>query len=154
VIRPLRARHRAFFMVLALVLPSTLALALASRRPPAAGVLPEALAVRTDDAGLAWSDGVELAEIGLRARRARGADGRLHVELAGAGPRRADVLVYVAPRAPAEGELPEGARFVGPLGTTSPMPRTIELPLGATGWLVLYSLADGAALGAFELGEE
>ncbi len=153
-IRPLRAHHRAIFVLLALLLPPALALALASRRPPAAGVLPDALAVRTDDAGIAWSDSVELADVGLRVRRARAADGRLHVELAGAGPRRADVLVYVAPRAPVDGELPERARLIGPLGTTSPVPHTIELPLGATGWLVLYSLADGAALGAFELREE
>jgi hypothetical protein len=73
------------------------------------------------------------------------------VELSGAGPRRADVLVYVAPRAPSDGELPERSRLIGPLGATSPVPRTIELPFDASGSLVLYSLADGAALGALEL---
>jgi hypothetical protein len=152
-IRPLRARHRAIFVMLALLLPPALAIALASRRAPATGVLPQALVHGLDDARVAWSDAVELATSGLRARQARGSDGRLRVELGGEGPRRADVLVYLAPRAPAEGELPEGARLVGPLGSTSSVPRMIELPSDASGWLVLFSLADGVALGALELEE-
>jgi hypothetical protein len=140
-------------VLLTLVLPPALAVALASRKAPAARKLPDALIEHADGAGLAWSVAVVLPGVELQARRARGADGRLHVELAGAGPHRADVLVYLASRASTDGELSEAARLVGPLGITSPVPRTIELPLDASGWLVLYSLADGAALGAFELGD-
>ena len=153
-IRPLRARHRAIFVALALLILPALAVALAARRPPAASALPEGLLAPGYGADLPWSAAVELAGTDLRARQARGVDGRIWIELAGAGPRKADVLLYIASEARSDGELPQGARLVGPLGTTSPVARRIELPPDASGWLVLYSLADGAALGAFELREE
>lgn len=150
-IRPLRARHRACFAALALLLPTALVAALASREPEAAGPLPIGLSAAREPS-IDWSSAVELAGTGLSARQGRSADGRSWIELSGrAVPKRPDVLVYVATRASAQGALPEGARLVGPLGAVAPAPRVIELPAESTGWLVLYSLADSAVLGSLEL---
>lgn len=149
-IRPLRARHRALFVVLTLLLPAALTVALASRRAPATGELPDVLSGSTGES-IAWSAAAELAGTNLVARQGRSTSGSRWVELVGAGPRRPDVLVYLAPVAPSDGVLPAGARLVGALGPTAPVPRVLALPAGAQGWLVLFSLGDSTALAALEL---
>jgi hypothetical protein len=152
VIRPLRSRHRASFVALALLLPPALVAALASREPQAASHLPNAWSAASEPS-IEWLGAVELAGTGLSARQGRSADGRSWVELSGrVEPKRPDVLVYLAPQEPAEGSLPNGSHLVGSLGAVAPAPRVLELPAGTQGWLVLYSLGDAAVLGALELG--
>ena len=150
-IRPLRARHRAIFVVLALALPVGLAGALLSRPADSAvDALPEALrAPAVAAAGeVAWSlaggwDGVPL-------------DAELRVDGGGAAlvvtpledPRLPDLLVYWSPegagqRALADGEALLLGRVAGSRPVSLPVAREA---LDRGGYLLLFSLAQGQVI--------
>lgn len=149
-IRSLRARHRAIFVLLAVLVPAGYAAALLDRRaPPPASVWPgEGLPGASEGARrtVMWSQVELLTEI------ARGDDGALRVRaLSWSEPAPPGLALYWSAVDPA-GDLPDGARFVGALG---PAAREFTLrDVAGGGWLVLYSLGHGETLGALALAEE
>lgn len=152
-IRALRARHRAIFSGLALVVPAGFAAALLGRQPPpsespwpADGTAP---APQGEPRIVMWSTQELLTEL------RRGDDGTLYVRALSWREDAAPALaLYWCPAGPTHGMLPEGARFVGPLGSPGGAPRALALrDAPAAGWLVLYSLGHGEVQGALELGE-
>lgn len=149
-IRSLRARHRAIFVLLAVLVPAGYAAALLGRRaPPPASAWPgEGPTGATTGARrtVMWSQLELLTEI------ARSDDGVLRVRaLSWSEPAPPGLALYWSAGDPA-GELPDGARFLGALG---PAAREFELrDVAEGGWLVLYSLGHGESLGALALAEE
>ncbi|HVS19788.1 MAG TPA: hypothetical protein VMT18_14380 [Planctomycetota bacterium] len=149
-IRPLRARHRAIFALLAVLVPAGYATALLGRRAPA----PESIwpAPPTSER---VADGPERSvmwsPISLLTRLRRSNDGTLGVRLESwEEPAPPATILYWSPREPVDGELPAAARFVGALGAA---PRELVLRDAPDGWLVLYSLGHGEVLGALDLAE-
>lgn len=161
-IRALRVRHRATFLVLAALLPAGLAVALGSRRsvpPSPAPVETPEIAVSGPPLSTALVGGVGIAVLArfwdrtessaavleLRAERDLGAP---------------DVLLYWAPApAPRTGEtgatgslgsLPEGSVLLGPfVGTSS---RRFHLPEGQDrGLVALYSLGHQRVIWSWEI---
>jgi hypothetical protein len=94
-----------------------------------------------------WSESELLTEL------RRGDDGALSVRvLSWSEPAAPALALYWCASQPADGALPEGARFVGALGAASAAPRDFVLrDTPAGGWLVLYSLGHGEVQGALEL---
>jgi hypothetical protein len=150
VIRRLRARHRAIFALLAVLVPAAYAAALLGRRaPPQASAWPdEGISGASEGAArtVMWS------QVELLTATARTADGALRVRaLSWSEPAPPGLALYWSAGDPG-GELPDGARFVGALG---PATRDFELrDVAADGWLVLYSLGHGETLGALALAED
>lgn len=150
-IRSLRARHRAIFVVLAALVPAGYAAALLGRRAaPPTSAWPEATvtpAASGDERLVTWSP------ISLRTRIRRADDGTLAVALESwREPAPPDALVYWSASEPGDGELPDDARLLGPLGNG---PRALSLehaPEG--GWLVLFSLGHGEVVASLALAEE
>jgi hypothetical protein len=150
-IRALRARHRAIFAVLALLVPAGYAAALLGRRwPPPASDWPA-------DAPLQAPDGtprvVMWSEIELLTELRRGDDGALFVRaLSWSEPAAPALVLYWCAAEPAGDALPEDARFVGALGAAGAAPRELVLrDAPPQGWLVLYSLGHGEVQSAVEL---
>lgn len=148
VIRSLRVRHRAIFVLLALLVPAGYAAALLGRRaPPPASDWPALESPSAPDGEprtVLWSTLELLTEL----RRAD--DGALHVRAQSwSEPAAPALALYWSARAPTDGELPGDARFVGALGGATRDFVLRDTPAG--GWLVLYSLGHGEVQGALEL---
>jgi hypothetical protein len=145
-IRPLRQRHRPIVSLLAALLPVTLAVAVAARKPFPAGAsflsnstgpgarFP-AFARERDDLFTATGTRVRLL------RESPGA-GRFAVELLGAKDfAKPDLLVYWVEGIPSGiARLPENARLLGAFNPPAALP--LPPDAGRGGYLVLYSLAD------------
>jgi hypothetical protein len=153
VIRPLRARHRAIFAVLAMVVPAGYAAALLGRRAPPppsawpAAELPAAPAGAGAERIVMWSSH------SLLTRLWRSSDATLAVRVEGwREPAPPALALYWSPSAPSGTALPDGARFVGALGAAGGAPRELALRQApAGGWLVLFSLGHGEVQGALAL---
>lgn len=146
-IRPLRARHRAIFAVLAILLPVGLAAALVSRPvDPALDELPEPLrdSHLPQGGAVAWSlaggwEGVPIdAEL-----RVKGA-ARLVVTPV-EDPRLPDLLIYWSPEGAGQRALADGeARLLGRVAGSQPL--SLPVPpetVARGGYLLLFSLAHG-----------
>jgi hypothetical protein len=150
-IRALRARHRAIFALLAVLVPAGYAAALLGRRgpPPESDWPADALLQAPDGTPrvVLWS------EIELLTELRRGEGGALFVRaLSWSEPAAPALALYWCASEPADGELPEDARFVGALGGASAAPRDLVLrDAPENGWLVLYSLGHGEVQDALEL---
>ena len=144
-IRPLRARHRAMMVVLAVVVPLLFAAGLAARRavprsmdsPPGeqASSYEDFEVIGRDDR--AWGE-LPIITIWLRAS---GADTRCAVTLELSRPvKRPDLLVYWDDHPSDAGDLSEEARLLGRLGGRRRLTWEVPTPSGS-GRLVLYSTA-------------
>jgi hypothetical protein len=149
-IRPLRARHRAIFVALAVLVPATYAAALLGRRAPAPeSDWPAAEPATTDGAAQTlqhdrWSPHALETEL----LRDGGGATWLRVD-AWREPLPPAAVLYWSPIEPRDGELPPQARFLGALQAA---PCRFALPHGsARGWLVLYSLGHGSVSDALAL---
>ena len=150
-IRALRVRHRATFVVLAVLVPAALGAALLGRRTPA-GPPPRpdpadvSVVTQRSEVVAVWS------HLSLITRMWRDEDGSLGLRLeAWRAPAPPTTLLYWSAEEPRQGELPGDARFVGALGTP---PREFVLrDAPAGGWLVLFSLGHGEVVGSLDLSE-
>lgn len=159
-IRALRVRHRAVFLVLAALLPAGLAVALGSRRSvppsPAPVEVPE-IAVSSTPPRTALVGGAGVAVLARFWDRTESAAAVLELR-AEHDLGAPDVLLYWAP-APRAGEtgatgsagsLPEGSILLGPFVGTSP--RRFRLPEGQDrGLVALYSLGHQRVIWSWEI---
>jgi len=151
VIRSLRAQHRAIFVALALLVPAGYAAALLGRRAPAPpSAWPETPVAHGEGGAerlVMWSP------IALLTRLRRTSDATLVVALESwREPAPPDTLLYWSASAPHDGELPDGARLVGALGSAPRELALEDVPEG--GWLVLFSLGRGEVVTSLALTED
>jgi hypothetical protein len=144
-IRPLRKRHRAMVVVLALVVPPLFALGILGRPQEARmAAMPEGLAPEAVDPGAVISRHTKGAMPEFTARAtlfARGDGVAVTVETT-PHPVRPELLVYWSADAVSGASLPETAYLLGSLGSGGPT--AFDLPVeaaGRDGHLVLYALA-------------
>ena len=143
-IAPLRARHRATWLVLALAIPSLFVASIAVR--------PEWPEDDVDDPRRLPGNGYRVlggsATIAEAALSVRVESNELVIEQLD-GPTVPDPLLYWTSTVPAAGDgLPDDAIFLGAVGGR---PRRVEPPDVASGALVLYSGAHGRRVAALPL---
>lgn len=150
-IAPLRARHRATFTRLAVILPALFALALATRAPePTNASLPAPAPDSVPPIATVLRKHVQLHR-GSVYSASFGSDPSAVALVQEGGERAPDVLAYWSETEPRDGELASDALLLGPVGERE---RTYRLPESAhdSGWIVLFSLAYGEVVVSIALG--
>lgn len=143
-IRPLRQRHRAIFLVLGVALPVGFATGLLARRPipMARDVAPELAGAATDFGRLLWTKPDVWPDQQAITSLRRNSAGNVSIQLQFHDLVRADALVYWAGGHEDPGaSLPANARLLGSLGTQLPLP-VPDAIRGQPGRFILYSLGD------------
>lgn len=152
-IAPLRARHRRVIGVLAIALPATFAVALATRSgDPRVAELPAAVATDAEPLPVVLRRHVQM-HAGRVYSSSFGPDPLLVALVQEGGPQAADVLAYWSASEPRDGELAADALLLGAVGARE---RRFQLPEAARerGWLVLFSLGHGKIVASMALGKE